>query len=54
MNNKVIRKCDHCGLQCDQENWRFTYLSDDVWSCAICGSKYTHIAEVINPEEEQT
>ena len=53
MDNKVIRECNHCGFQYDQKNWRFTYLGDDIWRCSICGSKYTHIVEIINPIDKK-
>lgn len=43
--NKVVRKCDSCGAT---DRWRinFTYLGDSVWSCHMCGSKYTHVETV--------
>ena len=51
--NKVIRQCNRCGFQQDQNEAGFTYLDDDVWSCQNCGSKYIHISKVLGDDESQ-
>lgn len=47
--NTVMRQCDSCG-RIDKDDYGFLYLGGGVWSCRICGCKYTHIEQVVETE----
>ena len=49
LKTKIIRKCERCGFE--EEQNRFAYLGDCVWSCPKCGSKYTCVHDVIEKQE---
>lgn len=48
--NVVIRVCQECKHSDKQEEFR--YLRDSIWACPICGSKWTEIKEVIDPDKK--
>jgi transposase-like protein len=49
MRNIVIRQCNKCGNR-GIEDANFSYCGDSIWMCHICLSKYTHISEIIDPD----
>ena len=42
---KIIRKCDHCQVEGEQEEF-FEWQGDRIWSCKVCKSTWTHISEL--------
>ena len=47
--NTVIRVCNKCRHE-GEEDHEFSYVGNCVWRCHKCGSMYTHISEIIDPE----
>ena len=50
-NNIVFRRCLACKVEGEQDE-KFSYRGDTVWACHACGSMYTEVSKIIDPDKK--